>query len=739
MHTVASQAQKSIDFSFENEQPVILSLFDGPRAIEGSEFPFEQLSDIAEIESWRKEINRPIYHIHKWWAQRLGSVFRAIVLGIFAPNDADIIDLFYKPSRIYDATIFDPFMGSGTTIGESLKLGARAIGRDINPVAHFLVKNALSIHDREAILKTFSKIERDVAPQIRQFYKTFLSDGRKADVLYYFWVKVVDCPNCAESVDLFSSYIFAKHAYRKKYPESHSVCPYCGDINQVLYNDSHANCGDCGKSYNPQTGPAKGTNAICLACDNKFQIAKAFRNKNQAPRHRLYAKLALMPDGEKIYFPATHEDKALFDQARDKLKTRLNAYPVVSINPGYNTNQVLNYNYRNWHDMFTSRQLLCLSILSERIRQIKEPLLKDLFTCLFSGTLEFNNLFTSYKGEGTGAVRHMFSHHILKPECTPLEANIWGTKKSSGSFMTMFEGRIRRALDYADNPFELHLKRAGGKKVSKKIYGLSEKLGFNIASNFKAFENGKSVYLSCGDSSCTDIADASVDAIISDPPFFDNVHYSQLADFFHVWQRHILNDRGSNKKDTTRSEAEVQNTDVNIFTDRLQAVWKEAHRVLKDSGILVFTYHHSKSEGWSSILHALLETEFAITAAQPIKAEMSVAIPKSQTKEPIDIDVIIVCRKRSQTAFQSSNGNFWPAVLKIANEQVRRFYIAGRHLSRNDIRVIIMAQLLRQISVSESIKSTATILDENNPEVEAQIERLYGLGTSVFHDFRGEA
>ncbi len=48
-----------------------------PRAIEDDAFPFEALSDVAEIESWRKEINRPLYHIHKWWAQRLGAVFRS--------------------------------------------------------------------------------------------------------------------------------------------------------------------------------------------------------------------------------------------------------------------------------------------------------------------------------------------------------------------------------------------------------------------------------------------------------------------------------------------------------------------------------------------------------------------------------------------------------------------------------------------------------------------------------------
>ena len=65
---------------------------------------------------------------------------------------------------------------------------------------------------------------------------------------------------------------------------------------------------------------------------------------------------------------------------------------------------------------------------------------------LFSGTLEFNNLFASYKGEGTGAVRHMFAHHILKPERTPIEANVWGTPKSSGSFSSL----LRRSFATGD-------------------------------------------------------------------------------------------------------------------------------------------------------------------------------------------------------------------------------------------------------------------------------------------------
>jgi putative DNA methylase len=89
------------------------------RAIERS-FPFVEITEVAERESWRKDIYQPVYYIHKWWARRLSCVFRAIVLGTCVPaaSPADsrgsdgILALFYQPVRFPDTLIYDPFMGS---------------------------------------------------------------------------------------------------------------------------------------------------------------------------------------------------------------------------------------------------------------------------------------------------------------------------------------------------------------------------------------------------------------------------------------------------------------------------------------------------------------------------------------------------------------------------------------------------------------------------------------------------
>src|SRR6059036_2989968 len=159
------------------------------RLIESDSFPFEFISQLAEMESWRKEVYRPIYHIHKWWAKRLGSIFRGIILGSLLPRGTDLKEVFYDAHDFSDITVFDPFMGSGTTVGEAHKLGCNALGRDINPVAAEAVRVALGPLDRNLIDRSFAHLAGTVAERIRQLYQTVDRAGNEAEVLYFFWVK----------------------------------------------------------------------------------------------------------------------------------------------------------------------------------------------------------------------------------------------------------------------------------------------------------------------------------------------------------------------------------------------------------------------------------------------------------------------------------------------------------------------------------------------------------------------
>ena len=697
----------------------------GRRAIECDDFPFERLSRIAERESWRKEIYRPTYHVHKWWAQRLGSVFRGILLGALTPQGTDVLDLFYSPARFPDAVVFDPFMGSGTTLGETLKLGGRAIGRDINPVSYLQVHTALTLSDAEALERTYQEIEADVADTLFCYYTTRMPDGTLGRVLYYFWVMQACCPICHVPVDLFSNYVFARHATPQRNPTVYVVCPKCGALSPEHYRVRDTECSECGHRFDATNGPAKGKAAQCPDCLCKFPIGRTIRETGSPPAYRMYAKLVLTADGQKEYQPITEYDTALYRKAVSDLAMSSYQIPQGTIEPGYNTNQALNYGFRSWSQMFNARQLLCISMLANRIKYINDVRLRDAFTCLLSGTLEFNNMFASYKGEGTGAVRHMFNHHVLKPERTPLEANLWGTPKSSGAFSTLFRSRLLRAAQYARQPFELALSSEGQDKRSVKVEGINVPLlGLANSESYDQFaKNAGRMYLSCGDSAATDIPDESVDVVVTDPPFFDNVHYSQLADFFYCWQRFILNDYPSHEADTTRSKSEVQNSDVGAFTERLTLTLQETARVLKDDGLLVFTYHHSRWEGWRSVLNAIAAAGFYIKVCHPVKAEMSVAMPKHQAKAPINFDIIMVCRKNRSARAEVDHEKELnlPMAFTRAETQIVRLRGDGWQLSQNDVGVVVMAQVVAAISR----QSEKMVVEEIDASVTKVIDQIY--------------
>lgn len=118
---------------------------------------------------------------------------------------------------------------------------------------------------------------------------------------------------------------------------------------------------------------------------------------------------------------------------------------------------------------------------------------------------------------------------------------------------------------------------------------------------------------------------------------------------------------------------------------------------------------------------------FGITAAHPFKAEMSVAMPKLQAKEPINLDIIVVCRKRSQLETKPWDGDLGTTITTVATEQTRRLMDSGRRLSRNDVRVIVMAQLLRQLSVSPSAAHALSLLAELTEQTDVLIDHLHSL------------
>ena len=167
---------------------------------------------------------------------------------------------FYQRHAFSGLTVFDPFMGSGTTVGEAHKLGFAALGRDINPVAVESVRVALGPLDRRKIKRRSRNCRTASERRIRALYRSRDSRDRACDVLYYFWVMQAACPDCRHDVDLFSSYVIARNARPDKKADVQILCPSCGHIFRGLLGQQSVVCQSCGLAFDPERGTCRGQN-----------------------------------------------------------------------------------------------------------------------------------------------------------------------------------------------------------------------------------------------------------------------------------------------------------------------------------------------------------------------------------------------------------------------------------------------------------------------------------------------
>lgn len=619
-------------------------------------YPYLPLSHVAKKESWRKEVYRPIYHIHKWWALRLGSVFRTNVIHAVGHED-DEWDAFYR-RHDYGAIVLDPFMGSGTTLGEAIKLGCKAIGCDINPVSSFFVREELKHVDILALDAEYKKLESNVGVTIRDYHKTKDPEtGDELTVLYYLWVMVVALPS-GEEVRVFDNYIVSHDAYPSRHPEIHVLCPQCGRVFGGNYNHETEECPACHHIFDPRKGPVRGQ-FYYDETGKKYRI-KDLLPTGQPPKEEMYAIVALSKEGKRLYLTPSDYDYALFERACRDYESADLPCPELEVLPGLNSDQARGYGYLQWADFFNTREKLCLGLLLKHILEIEDDTIRGQMICLFNGTLEFNNRFCSYKGEGTGAVRPIYSNHILKPERTPLENSVWGVPQSSGCFSTLYRSRLVKAKSYLDEPFELRLM---GNKAEKTV--CSAPMYTELVDTFEELSSTDHAALILnGDSACLPIPDESIDAVVTDPPYFDFVNYSELSDFFYAWLKSAYPDNTLFDGGSSRACGEVQSANEDAFSENLSRVFAECNRVLKPEGTLTFSFHHSRTSGWNAIRNAIERAGLFVIEAYPVYAELSAATPKAGAKSPISFDMVLVCAKEQRSAGDTTSAEAYIEALE---------------------------------------------------------------------------
>jgi adenine-specific DNA methylase len=344
-----------------------------------------------------------------------------------------------------------------------------------------------------------------------------------------------------------------------------------------------------------------------------------------------------------------------------------------------------------WASFFNDRQLYCLGRIAAALRDLpgRGPE-REALAASFGKTLEHHNVFCSYKGEGTGPIRSIFHNHVLRPERCSLEGNPWGAHGGSGGFADVLH-RLQRAHEYKSQPTDLTEVASAPTTMT----GRSCEINRTIARSWQAFaEAPDAAYIVTGDAAATDLPDRSVALVVTDPPYVDNVHYSELADFFHVWMRTIRPYAGYARSSSTRDAREVQNRRAGGFREMITGVWRECARVLRDDGLLAFSFHQSETSGWAALMASLADAGFVVTATRPVVAEVTTSLSKIPAVAPNRIDVIVVCRK-ANTPQMGTKPPMTPAVARRqALASLRRMQDDGLALGEGDVRSAVRAAVL---------------------------------------------
>lgn len=411
----------------------------------------------------------------------------------------------------------------------------------------------------------------------------------------------------------------------------------------------------------------------------------------------------------KYYARQAPADQALYQQAeaswlnlRDSLP-----YPRSAVPRGQETDRLHEHHYQHWHQMFNPRQILALATLLQGIAQEDNTKLRDLLLCAFTNTVESNNVFTrnraSRNSPGGTAPGGIFSRHDFQPKTTFCEQNVWGTVSGSNVFISRIQC-LRAGLAYAQQPYDAAFDN-NGKRCKRE--GLDP-----------IPRDGKVTLLS-GDSRNELDKVIQADLVVTDPPYADNVNYSELADFFYVWLRLILRNEDPQfaPEYCPKTSEIVQNKSRGLtlqdFEEGLTTVLKKSTQKVSENGLIVFTFHHAGDDAWVSVLEFVCNAGLVIEAIYPVHAESEVSL-HLMDKQAISYDLIHVCRKRrpEDTRTKRSWAGLRQLVRQRAREEVARIE-AGRYggepLPPPDIRMVLIGKCLEVYS-----RHYGAVLDWNN-------------------------
>jgi putative DNA methylase len=443
---------------------------------------------------------------------------------------------------------------------------------------------------------------------------------------------------------------------------------------------------------------------VCGACGDQPHFARSVQATRRTAPVAPYAIQAYdpvraasgVPYGGRYFKVPSEADIERLVAAEREWASRRNAdldghWPREELPRRYMTHQanfaLPEQGYTHWYKMFNPRQLV-----------VHAALLRATVTASFSEAvrlqglgavqqyLRYQNMFSIWN-IARDHFAAFFGNANYAPKVNTVEVGLW--VKGYGSWPSTISA-VTEAAEWTACPTDWY--QPGGNGTPSQSVSPGDSL----------MPGGQ---LICGSSSeLAMIGDKSLDLVITDPPFGDNLYYSDLANFFYAWLRLPLKDvypdlfgptKTPNAQEALKPRWLTDADGNQYYYDRLAPCWAEAGRVMKDGGLMAFTFHHSEPAQWEIVLRSLFDAGFYLEAAYPIASDEMKGKGGQFGAKGMEYDIIHVCRKRINDPKPVS----WPKMRQWVKGELLRLRplletYRSRGLATADIHLILMGKAL---------------------------------------------
>ncbi len=595
------------------------------------------------------------------------------------PTESELNQLHSTLREIWGGelpVVLDPTAGGGTIPFESARYGLPTISNELNPVAWLINKVLLdygkSIGSLENELNVWiEKIQKSSKKSLKEYYPT--RNGIEPN--YYFRAYSIACPSCGEQISLSNQWWFNKRkdiAVRPKY-DANKITYECGHIDEISGDDE----------FDPSQGTVDGGDAECPHCGvvtERNELVSIF-NSGDYEYEVCAVKYVDKVEGSKYHSP-TEEDYQAVKDARENVNSDLELSTLLREDRYIGLyDRSGPYGLTQWRDLYSPRQLMAHHTYLKSFQELKPEIRKE---------------YTSEKAEAVLVLLSLISVRQV-------------ARNARLSPMNVHFGYVGSMLATNNYSFQWHFGEANPTTGGQSFKSFAE-------NTIEAYEKVCEYYppessqaktrVLQGDAADLPLEDESIESVIVDPPYGDNIMYAEVADAFYVWMRQYLNDifpekfqrQETNKQDeAVENPAIVEDSGPNEGADparehyesKMRDIFKECNRALKSGGIITVFFTDKEVTAWDSLTMSLIDAGFTITATHTISSERPGRIGvKDQSSA--DSSLFLTCRKPQESENDDAAvPTLWSDIREktfdAAQKQATELLESAKNLTKTDI------------------------------------------------------